>query len=538
MRLNELAHSSSNPLLESMVHDLTSRQRYIVEGIVNEVALTVDQINQLFGQVQQASTAAGGNRTILGKGIDVANAANQVINKIGGWLQNTAPVQNFDAKFEQLKANIVDKLGQDSTAVKTINAMSEFAKQNPGKTAAIIGVLTAVASVAGGPVGGAIAGQILRGSAELLRGEKLSTAVGKGLKTAAVGAGLSWLAGTTLNAVKAGLTVAIPEPPPVPNVKELVAPKLSWQVNGRTVFALDKVPMPAETATKIRTLIAQASDSLVNDPNKASGYLAQARKLVSDPTLADQVRNIAQQNAESRAAYSAAMQAWDESAGNIAIFNDQLTNTIDSLKSATGGVIQGAAAASNLDRQKNLSEAQIMVAMSLIEAGMWDKVKGLAGKAASAVAGKVATKAANLTTKVTADKLMKAWKASGSPTDSDAIYNVIKSAGVDDATIGNVFKSMNIEIPTPAAVAQTTPTQAAEPTAAQATPSPAPAATPVAAKQVPQATKPSVAPTTAPAPSYGAMKPATVKAKPGAPIARPKPMSYAGRAGASLGQRT
>lgn len=537
MRLNELAHSSSNPLLESMVHDLTSRQRYIVEGIVNEVALTVDQINQLFGQVQQASTAAGGNRTILGKGIDVANAANQVINKIGGWLQNTAPVQNFDAKFEQLKANIVDKLGQDSTAVKTINAMSEFAKQNPGKTAAIIGVLTAVASLAGGPVVGAIAGQILRGSAELLRGEKLSTAVGKGLKTAAVGAGLSWLAGTTLNAVKAGLTVTIPEPPPVPNVKELVAPKLSWQVNGRTVFALDKVPMPAETATKIRTLIAQASDSLVNDPNKASGYLAQARKLVSDPTLADQVRNIAQQNAESRAAYSAAMQAWDESAGNIAIFNDQLANTIDTLKSATGGVIQGAAAASNLDRQKNLSEAQIMVAMSLIEAGMWDKIKGLAGKAAGAVAGKVATKAANLTTKVTADKLMKTWKASGSPTDSDAIYDVIKSAGVDDATIGNVFKSMNIAVPAPAAVAQPTPTQAAEPTAApaaQATPSPASAA----AKQVPQAAKPSAAPTTAPAPSYGAMKPATVKAKPGSPIARPKPMSYGGRAGASLGQRT
>ena len=532
MRLNELAHGSSNPLLESMVHGLTSRQRYIVEGIVNEVALTVDQINQLFGQVQQASTAAGGNRTVLGKGIDVANAANQVINKIGGWLQNTAPVQNFDAKFEQLKSNIVSKLGQDSTAVKTINAMSDFAKQNPGKTAAIIGVLTAVASVAGGPVGGAIAGQILRGSAELLRGEKLSTAVGKGVKTAAVGAGLSWLAGTTLNAFKAGLTMTIPEPPPVPNVKELVKPKLSWQVNGRTLFSLSEVPMPAETATKVRSLIAQASDSLVNDPNKASNYLAQAKKLVSDPTLADQVRNIAQQNAESRAAYSAAMQAWDNSAGDIAIFNDQLASTIDSLKSATGGVIQGAAAASNLDRQKNLSEAQIMVAMSLIESSMWDKIKGLAGKAAGAVAGKVATKAANLTTKVTADKLMKAWKASGSPTDSDAIYNVIKSAGVDDATIGNVFKSMNIAIPSPTAIQS-------EPAPAQSAPTPAPAA----AKKEPQPIKPSTVPSTqkptaAPASGYGTMKPATVKAKPGAPIARPSPMNYGGRAGASLGQRT
>jgi hypothetical protein len=60
-------------------------------------------------------------------------------------------------------------------------------KENPGKTAAVIGVLTALASLAGGPVGGAIAGQVLRGASELIKGEKLSTAVGKGIKTAAFG---------------------------------------------------------------------------------------------------------------------------------------------------------------------------------------------------------------------------------------------------------------------------------------------------------------------------------------------------------------
>jgi hypothetical protein len=58
--------------------------------------------------------------------------------------------------------------------------MGEWAKANPGKTAAIIGVLTTLAAVAGGPAGGAIAGQILKGAAELMKGEKLSTAVGKG----------------------------------------------------------------------------------------------------------------------------------------------------------------------------------------------------------------------------------------------------------------------------------------------------------------------------------------------------------------------
>jgi hypothetical protein len=65
--------------------------------------------------------------------------------------------------------------------------MGTWAKENPGKTAAIIGVLTTIAALAGGPVGGAIAGQILRGSSELIKGEKLSTAIGKGIKTAALG---------------------------------------------------------------------------------------------------------------------------------------------------------------------------------------------------------------------------------------------------------------------------------------------------------------------------------------------------------------
>jgi len=51
-----------------------------------------------------------------------------------------------------------------------------------------------VAAIAGGPAGGAIAGQVLRGTAELLKGSKLSTAVGKGAKTAAIGYGVGKIA--------------------------------------------------------------------------------------------------------------------------------------------------------------------------------------------------------------------------------------------------------------------------------------------------------------------------------------------------------
>ena len=89
---------------------------------------------------------------------------------------------------------------------KQLTGLGTWAKENPGKTAAIIGVLTALAGIAGGPIGGAIAGQALKGAAELIKGEKVSTAVGKGVKTAAIGA----LAGGVFNQISAGIDQLLP----------------------------------------------------------------------------------------------------------------------------------------------------------------------------------------------------------------------------------------------------------------------------------------------------------------------------------------
>ena len=77
-----------------------------------------------------------------------------------------------------------------------------------------------------------------------------------------------------------------------------------------------------------------------------------------------------------------------------------------------------------------------------LDEGVWDTIKQ-----------KAATVGKNLTTKITADKLQSAWKKAGSPTDSDAVANILKQAGVDDAVINKVFGDMQIPAPaaTPAA---------------------------------------------------------------------------------------
>jgi hypothetical protein len=75
--------------------------------------------------------------------------------------------------------------------------------------------------------------------------------------------------------------------------------------------------------------------------------------------------------------------------------------------------------------------------------GVWDSVKGAAGKAAGAVGKYVQTKGHNLTTRVTADKLMSAWKSAGSPTDSEAVADVMRKAGVDEQIVTSVLAAVS-----------------------------------------------------------------------------------------------
>ena len=72
---------------------------------------------------------------------------------------------------------------------------------------------------------------------------------------------------------------------------------------------------------------------------------------------------------------------------------------------------------------------------------------GAIAKGAKAAGGAISGAAKQVTTKVTAEKLNTAWKKAGSPTDSAAVYDVIKGLGVADDVIKGTFDSMKIEVP-------------------------------------------------------------------------------------------
>jgi hypothetical protein len=452
-------------LLVESTQGLDRAQQQVVENVYRhflpliEASLSKDQIQQLFTSVEQGATAAGGNRTAIGKSKDVVDKVNKIINDAGKWLQDTTPVKNFDAKFEKLK-NDINKKFPDSKILDGISNMAIWAEKNPGKTAAIVGILTAIASLAAGPIGGAIAGQVLRGSVELLKGEKLSTAIGKGVKTAVFGY-LSGKAFEMLGDFAQGIRIkSLPFGPENAGFEEvtfgatktMTAPGMEWT---RSIEGVDIIVDP-EMASAVRSasnMLRMGGDAA----NEGFEQLASVAKIINS---SEYKQNIIDTLEISR---------------QELIKNDSLTQFINAAKEGLQAASQGAVAAAGVASDgkekkesvkhvgRKLSEGQVYMLFNrvdvaqdfLAEAGLLSKVGGAIKGAVGKLGQKVATTGKNLTTKVTADKLNSAWQKAGSPTDSEEIFDFLTQQGVSKEVIAPVYDTM--KLPVPKAAAQTEP---------------------------------------------------------------------------------
>ena len=441
--------TNSNKILLESCHGLDSKQREIVESIhrefrpLIEASLSADQIKNIFGSVEKSATDAGDNRTALGAAKDIPGKVNDLISKFGSYLQNTTPVKMADQKFEQLKAKVGAKFPDLD---KQLTGMGTWMKENPGKSAAIIGLLTALASLAGGPVGGAIAGQVLRGAAELIKGEKLSTAVGKGIKTAVFG----FLSGKAFEMLgDFAETLAIKQIPFGPEdagfeeitiggfQKTITAPGMEWV---RTIPPVDVIVDP-EMASAIRS----AHNMLRMGGDAASEGFEQLSAVAKIINSGEYRQNIIDTLEITR---------------KELIKNDSLTQFIAATSKGLQAVSQGAVAASTgsdnkTDKKENihvvnrpLSEGQVYLVFkriteSQLNEGPMDAIKGFAGKAMD----KAKTIGTNLTTKVTADKLNSAWQKAGAPTDSNELAKFLEKQGVSVDIVNQVYGSMKLPAP-------------------------------------------------------------------------------------------
>ncbi len=479
-----------NQLVESICKGMDTSQRNTIfeakasarniNRVLREAQLSTAQINALFGAVEQNATDSGSNRTLVGKGKDVVNAVNDGINKVGRALQNTAPVKAFDQKFEQLKGSVSAKFPE---LEKQLSAIGEYAKQNPGKTQAIVTALTILAGVATGGTGGAIAGQLLRGSLELMKGEKLSTAIGKGAKTAAIGF-VTGVISDKIGDMFSG------DPESVAQVSGGITSDDMQGVSGQGGIDFAK----AREVLKLDD--AGAQDYIVSvQANQLSDSLASGTGSVSlGPEMLDKVKDAIEFTGDVNSDWSTALDGSfvrsnlfltpDEmaafNASGLDVMSGEATTWLADNVAGAADQIRVNAVYDSVDYsgKNTLSEAAIFKLFTAVaykqplvesqyvdEAPIGDMIKkagsavagaaksaaGAAGdaikKGASAVAQQAATTGKNITTKVTVDKLMKSWEKAGSPNNDEKVAEFLTGFGIEPRAVQAAFKTAKLEVP-------------------------------------------------------------------------------------------
>ena len=465
-------------LLTESVEGLSTTQIWVVENIYRSIArlnviceepMTPQQIQQLFGAVEQGLNAAGGNRKFLGKAADTASAVKAAIDQFGQELQNTTLVKNFDQRFEAIKQKAAAKFPKLANA---FTSLGEYGKRNPVKTAAIIGLITGIAALSSGPVGAAIAGQVLRGSMELMKGSKLSTAVAKGAKTAAIGA----VAGEIMGGGEADAADS------VANAGDAEAAADAAQ----TVKPGQPVPLDAEDKSMLNQLAQTGPAGLDMHADYLAQMVAQnkmtamtAAKQLVWTTVVDGVQSGQINSAgDLRATMQDAMDALRASLGeegitidkegwkNISMAKRSIESHIGKLTTHYFGqdgnwtgseaqrfkqfrqlVATGKVAIKPLntesvkvaDVDRLFEEVQALHEQYLIEAGIFKRALG-------AVAGSVANTAKKVfTTKTTAGDLKAAWKKARRPTDSKKIKSLLQIMGIPDSVIDQAFSSISVK---------------------------------------------------------------------------------------------
>jgi hypothetical protein len=406
---------------------------------IAEAQLTQDQINQIFGYVEKIQTAGGDNRTMLGKGKDAASAVNKAWEDLKTKVQDSGPIKGVDAMYDKAAEQLKQATGGDQGVMQYVQKYRDFAKKHPVAQSLIYSALIAAAGISGAGLGGAAALGLFKMVDKLLQGEKFSSATYQGAKTGAMAYG----------------------------------------------------------ASKVGDLIKGSSGGT---PSSGGSDAAAAAG-----TYGDVYRNAFKQGA------GAARQAIES--GQITNYNSVLDVT-DQIMASIGTdlspqsyeivekMVRAKLWASIQNESIELSESQIHLFIGKIverqhklDEGIMDTVKGAAGKAVDWAK----TKGTNLTTKVTADKLLQAWKKAGSPTDSLDVAKVVQDAGVASDTIKQVYGNMKIPFagekgagPDTARKIDVDPSSVAPPPAASSTP-----AQPTTSTASPPASTPSAS--TAPA---------------------------------------
>ena len=325
----KIAHIEPVRLVEGLDRDASRTYRLWESAgqVLKEFQLDQKQIDQLFAQVEKDATAFGGNRTALGKGLDVTTEAGKAVKQayddLVAQVQNSGPVKNFDALYDQATEKLKAATGGDQGAMKYVQKYRDFAKKHPIAQGIIYSALIAAAGLSGAGLGGAAAIGLFKMTDRLLQGDKFSSALGKG----AVAGGTAYAASSLLGGGD------LPSDPNAPG----------YQVGADgPASAPGQFDVPPETSQNFGLTPGGV------DPNATQNAIDSAAKTAADA---------AEAGAKS-AATDAAKQAATKGSDAAALAADPTgggVTDIDTLKQGIAGNSDAAMAATNTDAASAMS---------------------------------------------------------------------------------------------------------------------------------------------------------------------------------------
>ena len=199
MKINAILNEQQI-IKEQILNERTYREFYALGMLLQEYAMTQQQIQQLFqqvadgaaqgGNVDKAGDASVSNRTMLGKGADAAAKVAAKWDEVKNNISKSAPVAGFDAAVDTIQSQLIQAAGgEQGTVSQAIQKYRDFAHQHPVMQGAIYAGLVALAGISGAGLGGAALLGGIKIFDRLLQGDKASSALWKGFKTGAVAYG-------------------------------------------------------------------------------------------------------------------------------------------------------------------------------------------------------------------------------------------------------------------------------------------------------------------------------------------------------------
>lgn len=444
---------------------------------LTEAELTADQIDKIFGDVVKAmgdraagslersgvNKAVGKTVKIGGKALtlskDALVAVDKKLNDLGAMVKQTEPVKNLDATVKSLQAKIranLEKGPVGNEIMGMVDKYAQFAKDNPMKSAIIIGALTTVAGIAGGPVGGAAAGYLLRGVNGLIKGEDFSTVVGQGAKFAAYGLAIGFLADEIGEFFSGDENLATVRGsvdsndiadaggnsaqfiPTFENNEEYI------DYFARKIYEERLEDLPGGGEFDLEKL-ERIKDSIIVTGDVTEGSIKAS--VDGGFVMGDNWLNTEQMAEYSRLKGDAMMGTPESREYLKSLYPEDIDTTVPPPKPLSPEVIAarkaaGITASYDIDRIVALSGASKLNEFDL--KGALKKVGGAIKKGASAV-----NKAAQDVGATTPEKLKKAWNDAGAPTDDAGLYNfLVNTAGVPLDSVQTAYKNSKIDINT------------------------------------------------------------------------------------------